>query len=301
MPGVMETVSTLNSFVRTVLAVIVVGGLCVAAWFAYTTYYAGDLAMREKDAALVEAREQLLQQRGLLDKKERELSIKARELAARDATISEQETEIDTLGKTLQEKEEEIQQLGAAIRLLKVDHRLAQISVLDQGKAADTGKLFTKIEFIELDDEGRKIDQPKVFTLDGDMVYVDYWVAKFDDEYVQRADLLRGTSICLFSRIFGEFQEPSQGFQIDEIGSRPNAYARGGKMSDFEKKIWDDFWNIANNPDQARQLGVRAAHGEAVSTRLRKGKTYRLLLRASGGLAITPAEPNSPARDGPSA
>jgi hypothetical protein len=61
-------------------------------------------------------------------------------------------------------------------------------------------------------------------------------------------------------------------------------------MSDFEKQIWDDFWNIANDPQRAQQLGIRAAHGEAVSVQLRPGKTYRLQLRASGGLTITPAQ-----------
>jgi hypothetical protein len=59
-------------------------------------------------------------------------------------------------------------------------------------------------------------------------------------------------------------------------------------MSDFEKKIWDEFWTIANDEAKANEMGIRAAHGEAPSMKLQKGKSYKVLLRASDGLSITP-------------
>jgi hypothetical protein len=126
--------------------------------------------------------------------------------------------------------------------------------------------------------------------LGGDKIYVDYWVVKFEDQYVEQADLDRSTSICLFRKIYGEFQNPADGYVLDAVGSRPTAYARGGRMSDFEEQIWSDFWDIAHDPARAKQNGIRAAHGEAVYTELRPGKTYRLELRASGGLSIAPAD-----------
>ena len=114
---------------------------------------------------------------------------------------------------------------------------------------------------------------------------------------MQDADLERGTSLVLFRRIFGEMQQPIDGFPLDEIGSAPRAYLRGGKMSDFEKKIWDDFWAIANDPARAERLGIRAAHGQAVSMKIQKGKSYRVQLRASDGLSIVPEE--TPPASGP--
>ena len=60
-------------------------------------------------------------------------------------------------------------------------------------------------------------------------------------------------------------------------------------MSDFEQQIWKDFWDIANDEERAREKGIRAAHGEEPYTQLREGKSYRLELRASGGLTIKPA------------
>ncbi len=173
--------------------------------------------------------------------------------------------------------------------MLKIDHRVARLTVIDQQTDGDTGKLTTLVEFVEVDDEGRGIDEPKKFRIMGDVVYVDNWVVKFDDKYVETADIERSTSLVLFRRIFGEFQEPNEGFAIDEIGARPRIYSRGSMTTELERRIWNDFWNIANDRERATELGIRAAHGEAVSIKLQRGKAYRLMLRASDGLSIQPA------------
>ena len=57
-------------------------------------------------------------------------------------------------------------------------------------------------------------------------------------------------------------------------------------MSDLERKIWDDFWTIANSPQQAAKLGIRTLHGDAVSIKVIQGKTYRITVRSSGGPEI---------------
>jgi hypothetical protein len=46
------------------------------------------------------------------------------------------------------------------------------------------------------------------------------------------------------------------------------------------------FWELANDPEAARQRGIRALHGEAVSTRLRKDRIYTITLRSTGELTI---------------
>jgi TolA-binding protein len=297
MPRILDTVSTLNSFVRTLLAVVVVVGLSVAGWFVYWAFNGDDLALREKDKALAAAESRLEKTERLLTERENELRQQHEQLkeqqqriVSQDETITKHAAQIEELTHDLEEKQRQVQKLTVAVRLLKIDHRLARIRVLEQGKNSRTDRLSTTFEFVEVNEEDRPIDQARQFTLDGDMVYIDSWVAKFDDEFVQTGDPLRGTSICLFNRIFGEYREPSQGFRLDELGTRPNAYARGGGMSDLEQSIWENFWEIANNPKKAQQLGIRAAHGQAVSTRLREGKAYRVLLRSSGDLSITPME-----------
>lgn len=248
-------VHLVNSVMRTLLALVAVGLLSIAGWFGYSAYHANDLMLRQKELELEER-------------------------AAR----------IDQLLAEVGEKQQQIDRLDTALRLSRVDHRLATLTVLDQRTDPETNTITTEVRFQEINDTGDPIDEPRHFTLLGDIVYVDYWVVKFADEYVDQADLERGTSICLFRRIFGELQNPRDGFVIDTANSRPNAYARGSVMSDFEKGIWDDFWNIANDPEKAAAIGIRAAHGEAPSIQARPGKSYRLHLRASGGLTITPED-----------
>ena len=65
-------------------------------------------------------------------------------------------------------------------------------------------------------------------------------------------------------------------------------------MSEFEKKLWGDFWEFANDPKKAAEMGIRAANGEAVSVKVREGKTYSISLRASGGLSIRPLDEDEP-------
>lgn len=286
MARMIETVATINSTIRTALALLLVGSIGAGGWYVYSLSQGQDSQLEEIQADLADAQRKLHEQ-------EEQLEIKNGQLAEKDQVIAEKD-------KTIAEKDVAIDRLEIAMRLLKVDHRLARMTVISQETDEESGELFSTIRFVELNDQGDEIDQPRVFKIKGDIVYVDYWVVKFEDEYVEQADLLRSTSLCLFRRIFSEKQQPDKGFVLDQVGSRPTAYARGGKLTDFEKTIWDQFWNIANDPSKAKELGIRAAHGEAVSTRLQPGKQYRLDLRASGGLSIKPAEDVAPGGVAPS-
>ena len=116
---------------------------------------------------------------------------------------------------------EHIKKLELALRYLKIDHRVARFTAVDQTKDEATGEIRSLIEFVELNDEGHPIDTPRQFSIRGDIVYIDGWVVKFDDKYVEQADLERGTSLLLFKRIFGSGQKPDDGYPLDEVGSAP--------------------------------------------------------------------------------
>jgi hypothetical protein len=199
--------------------------------------------------------------------------------AALERELKEMSAEVARLTK-------ENARLDLALRLLKVDHRVARVEVLNQQQDGERPK--TRFQFAELTKDGTLIGDPKVFTIDGDRLYVDALVIKYDDKLIEGNDPLRSTSVCLFQRVFGEFQEPSKGFPLDAKGSRPAVYSQGDEMSPAERDIWTNFWQYANDPAKAAQAGVRAAHGEAPSIRLEPGKRYRVELRASGGLSIVP-------------
>ena len=151
-------------------------------------------------------------------------------------------------------------------------------------------QLVSHVEFVEVNDEGKPIGEAKQFEIVGDMVYIEYLRVTFDDKYIEASDLDRSTAIALFQRIFGEHQEAADGFVLDEVGTRPTAYARGTDMSDFEEKIWGDFWLIANDRAGAAELGIHAAHSSAAAMRVRPGKTYEIQLRSTGEITIRPVE-----------
>jgi len=46
-------------------------------------------------------------------------------------------------------------------------------------------------------------------------------------------------------------------------------------MSDFEKKIWDDFFGTCQTTPNGQQLGIRAAHAGAPFMKVEKGEVVQ--------------------------
>ena len=80
----------------------------------------------------------------------------------------------------------------------------------------------------------------------------------------------------------------AEGEVLDKEGQLPQSYAAERAPTAFERELWARFWELANDPEEAKKRGVRALHGEAVSTRLRKDRVYSITLRSTGELAIQP-------------
>ena len=213
-------------------------------------------ALNEHEAELEESREQIVELEG--------------EVRARDVRIEE-------LG-------DEIHELETAMRLLKVDHRLARIEVVELGSRGDATRP-TRLRFTELDGEGRSVGAPRDLEVLGTRVYLESLVIKFEDDYVEGGDFLRGSSICLFRRAFGELQAPEDGALI-ESGRMPRIYAGDEDPDPFYDQLWERFWDYAIDPDEAAEAGVRALHGEAPFMELRDGASYLVELRSSGGLTL---------------
>ena len=284
---VMENVATINSLIRTILALVVVGAAGTGGLVAYRTYSAGENA----EENLKEAEKQLADVRDELKAKSSQLDAKLRELDEKNKTIEEQGEEIVTLNETIDEKNEVIEKQAIAMRLLKKDERKAIVSVVKQTGEGDD--LITTVRWVELGDDNRPIDE-RVFDIPGDIVKIDAWVVKFKDEYIEEADLIRGTSICLFRRIHGEYAQKEEVHVLDEFGAPPSVYRKGEQLSDFEREIWENFWDIANDPQRAEELGIRAAHGQINYQKVEAGGKYKIELRASDGLTITRMRPDEP-------
>lgn len=264
MSKTMENVKTVNSVVRTGLMLTILGLLAYAGWFTYSNY--------------IEPSHRAQQAMKDLESLQAQFEVQQEELAL---TLEKNEE--------LVEKNEELE---TSIRLLKVDRRLANIHVTNKGENEE-GEPYFDVIFEEVDQYGDPISEPREFRLRGETLYVDCWICTFEDKYVEKADELRNASLCIFKRIYGDRDGLDGGHVLDQKNEdgevqAPGIYYRGEKFTDFEKKIWDDFWTIASDPDAQEELGIRASHGQVNYLQVQEGRAYQVEVRASSGMTIVP-------------
>jgi hypothetical protein len=270
-----ETIRTANSAARTGLFALLMAMASIVGWKGYSVYNEPQLQLAEK---------------------QRELDALSGQLASVRTDLATSNERVQRLTTEVEIKKAMIAKLETAMGFLKLRHRLAHLRVLDQSEDDESGEVISTIEFYEVNEEGEPVsDERQKFEIVGERVYVECLVAKFDDKFVEENAIDRNTAICLFQRIFGEHQEPKDGFAIDQVGSVPASYARYGEPSSFERHIWKEFWNIAANPAKAKELGIRAAHADAPSIRVNEGVTYELELRTTGEFTLRPL--SGPAAD----
>ena len=217
-----------------------------------------------------------------------------RELNDRDARIAVLETDVAVKDQTIEEQAstiteqmEEIHRLELAKQLLRLDHRVASIRVVRQGPSSDgSGDIETEVVFTELNDLGEPIGEGESMTIKGTRLYIDGLVIKFNDDYVESGDALRGTSVCLFQGLFSDKVSPENGIKIDSKLPHPLPFQGDNLPDPLYTQLFEKIWDYANNPAEAESLGVRAIQGEAPSVEARPGKTYRIELRQSGGITI---------------
>ncbi len=194
--------------------------------------------------------------------------------------------EMETLHEEMQHR---LEAREAMINRLNRNRRLAHIHVLDQRLAMGGEVLQTELEFIELDDDGGELARQR-FTLPGDVLFVDVWSVKFDPADVADGHPMRGQTLVLFRRLYSDLMPPIDGYPIDVPGAVPPGYAIG-EPAEFEKRVWEHFWELATNPAAADAMGVRVAQGEAVYKPVRAGQVYELIVDAAGGISLTPLSP----------
>ncbi|MEL6431342.1 MAG: hypothetical protein AAFR54_19370, partial [Planctomycetota bacterium] len=182
-----------------------------------------------------------------------------RALLERDERIAALETDVAL-------KDQEIARQKVANGLLRLDHRIAEIEVTEQRPAEDgSGATETVIVFTELDDAGEPMGPGEEMVVRGKRIYVDSQVVKFDDSFVEGGDALRGSSVAVFKRVFGEGMRPEDGIPIDSKSKHPLPF-RGDELPDpMYTELFERIWDYANDPGSASELGVRAIQGEAPS------------------------------------
>lgn len=176
----------------------------------------------------------------------------------------------------------------AMVERLSRTRRVAHVQVTEQLLDEDDQVTETTFSFIELDDNGAELARQE-FNVPGDVLFIDAWAVKFAMDDIAHGHPMRGRSIVLLNRIYSDHMAPRDGLAIDTPGAIPPGYAVG-EIGRFEQQVWENFWDIADDPALAEAMGVRVAQGEAVYRPVTVGATYELTVDAVGGMNFVPLD-----------
>lgn len=200
-------------------------------------------------------------------------------------------TEMDRLRQQNMALLREREQLREWVERLTLETRVAEARVLDQihegdlvnGQRAD--KTMTSIEFVEFDRQQSPLPARR-FLIEGELVYFESLVLKFEYEDVAAGDVLKGKSLLLFRRIFGEHQNPVDGYQIDPEHEIPDVYRVDANPSEVERKLWSRFWDYMADPVLRDHDGVRIAQVQAPAVKMKRGQVWVLKHQSTGDLNL---------------
>jgi hypothetical protein len=182
----------------------------------------------------------------------------------------------------LQEQKEQLQQI---VKHLESEKRVADVLV--KKKELIDGVPRLTLLFVEYDKKNQPLPA-RTFTVTGEQVHFDALVIKFDRGFTEQNDPLRGHSIALFTRVYGEHESPNAAAKIDEPNSVPLIYQSADpRVTQFETSLWRDFWKLADDSAYRAKFGVRVATGQGVFGPLVPERLYTLTLESTGGLNLT--------------
>ena len=187
--------------------------------------------------------------------------------------------------RKIEQLQEEKKQLQQIVKRLTDEKRVAEVLVTEQTTVDN--ELQTTLLFVEYARDGTALP-PKSFTFVGKMAHIDAMVIKFDRDFVQENDPLRGHSVALFTKIYGDKQSPAEAQRIDEVGTIPSVY-RGAdpRTSKFEMELWQNFWKLAEDPAYRAKYGIRVANGQGLWGPFEADKIYTITIESDGGLNMT--------------
>lgn len=187
--------------------------------------------------------------------------------------------------RRLRKLEEEKAQLQQIVERLSSQRRVAEMILT--GRRLEQGAPKMDLLFVEYARDENTPANIRRFTVDGTEVHIDAKVIQFDRSFVYDGDPLRGVSIALFTRIYGDKTAPEKGEVIDPSGSIPAVYKGADpRAAEFEGKLWADFWRLMEESEYAKEHGVRVAQGEGVWWPPKEGKLYTLSIAAAGGIEL---------------
>ncbi|MSR77755.1 MAG: hypothetical protein EXS63_05960 [Candidatus Omnitrophica bacterium] len=183
---------------------------------------------------------------------------------------------------------EESRILRQMVERLSADSRIAEVLVTKSEYDEASKKIKTTIKFLEFSASGQPLE-PKYFTFKGNLIQFQSLVVRFDDKWVRTGDRLKGKSAYLFMKVFVLDGDKTQVFNITEPHEIPKGYRVEEKKSEFETKLWENFWTYALDPEARSKVGIKNAQIEAPGSIFVPGTIYTLKIEHDGGIRIDTA------------
>ena len=180
---------------------------------------------------------------------------------------------------------EENQILRKVIERLSADSRIAEVLVTQSRYDEKTQQIETTIKFLEYDAAGKPL-LPRYLTFRGNIIQFQALVIRFQDRLVRAGDKIRGKSAYLFLRAFVLEGQNTQVFDLTPMNEIPQGYKAPGVKSEFEKKLWEEFWKYALDPQARERRGIKNAQIEAPGSMFLPGTIYTIRIEHSGGIRI---------------
>ncbi len=178
--------------------------------------------------------------------------------------------------------------LKKMLKRMEADSRVAEVLVTDVQYNSLTQEHRTTIKFLEYDTQGRSL-KPQYFSFTGNIIQFQSLVVRFEDIHIEQSDPLKGKSIYLFWKVFVLDGSRTQEFVITPLNEIPEGYKLDGPQSNFERKMWEQFWKYALEATIAQKEGIKNAQIEAPGTKFVPGLLYTLIIEHDGGLRIDPS------------
>lgn len=175
--------------------------------------------------------------------------------------------------------------LRKVVQRLSAESRIAEVLVTKGEFDEAAKKIKTTIKFLEYDPLGKPLE-PHYFTFFGNIIQFQSLVIRFEDRLISTGDKLRGKSVYLFMKAFVLDGEATQEFEITKTSGIPSGYKIPSEKSEFEIKLWEEFWRYALDPKARERYGVKNAQIEAPGTMFLPGTIYTLVIEHDGGLRI---------------
>lgn len=171
--------------------------------------------------------------------------------------------------------------LNKAIRNL-TDEQQIGFATLKSRSRNELGQVESLVRFVQTaPGKPDEVVSEELFVVEGEVIHFDALIVKFSDDYVKDG---KGRALYLWRRIYGDDEAPAEGDLIQAPGEAPDRYeviTRSLKLKN-QPVFWEAIWDLANNPQQLSEYGVKAVFGNAIYTKMEADKVYIFKISPTG-------------------